>query len=349
MLAQRTNTTFWVIFITITFTLGANAAVEVDLQQVTDGEVEAVFLQDLSLSGMVPSVVLFSASVRSDISIDEAYFVMSLWYENEEILSGQTNTFQLGPGIIHLTNLDLTDEGSPFQVENFVLQPGAEAVRQQLFSNGFLPAGTYILALEAYQSASEPVNFSRAELSVQLSNPSGVSLKSPGGSPDAPGRISELTPVFTWASPAKRFLLEIWEAETDKIEHKMCYRTPADAPLLDKSFLYPGSGVQVLEPNQTYHWQVAALIQTPKGEKSFYSSIGAFSIQDEPETEARRILASLKRLLERDYQHIMSQLAGYKPNGNIFLDGKVITVEQLDEVVEQFVREKYRTISVDTE
>jgi hypothetical protein len=205
------------------------------------------------------------------------------------------------------------------------------------------------LTLEVCQSASEPVNLCSTELTVQLSNQFAVSLKSPSGSPDAPGRISQFTPVFTWTSPAKRFLLEIWEAEKDEKEYKLCYRTPASAPLLDKSFLYPGSGVRPLEANHTYHWQVAALIRTPGGDRSYYSSIGAFSIQDEPGLEAHRILASLKRLLGRDYPRVMSQLIGYEPNGKIFLDGKVITIEQMEEIAAQFLRGKYRTISVETE
>jgi hypothetical protein len=349
MPTQMIHTAFKVIFITIMFALRSNAAVEIDLRPVANGDVEAVFLQDLSLSGMIPSAALFSATVRSDESIEEAYFVLSLACDDEEILSGRSSVFQLRPGIVELTNLDLSNADSPFHMGDFVLQPGADAIRQHLLTHGYLRAGTYNLRLEVFRPATESIALAHSEFRVTLTNPFDVTLRSPGGTPGDPDQIGEVTPVFTWTSPAERFILEIREGGTEARESGLVYRTPAAAPLQDKSFLYPGSGVQPLEFNRTYFWQVAVLIRTASGDRRFYSPVGAFSIVAAPGPEARRILDSLERLLGRDYQRVAAELAGYKPSGAIFLDGQMISIDEMEKIAKLFEHGQYRTLSVDLE
>ncbi len=329
-----------------------SASVTLDLHIEAPSNLEVFFLEDLNISGLSPSAIVFSATIVSDIPVPNAIFIFSMYNSSGEIIRGESHKFLLPQGMLHLTNLDLTEESSPYQLDDYDISSSAENIKQQLMQTGYFPSGTYTLKLELYQSDGS-VLLAVGTTSAIFTNPFSINLVSPSGTPAMPTPLFMTTPVFTWSSQAMQFLLKICEkswasADPESVmQENPHYETDPATPLTSQSFLYPASGVRPLENNRTYYWQVTSIVQTSSGLIEYPSQIGAFTIITQPDPETQQILFILQRILGQDYMNVISQLPGFQPSGRIELDGRTIDLSELEEIASKFEQGSYRMITVD--
>jgi len=332
----------------------AVAAVSLELQLVAPSNLEVFFLTDLNVSGQAPSAIVFHVTVTSDQSYDRCFFTFSMSSWQTEIIQSKSADFNLQMGITQISNLDLTADGSLYQLEDYDVSSEAESIQDKLLQTGYFPSGTYMLSLELHRSYPDSILASDA-VSVVLTNPFDIFLISPAGTPASPAPLSTTTPLFTWSSSANQFLLKVCEktfAGMDPesvMENRPHYETDPAAPQIGQSFLYPASGVRPLEPGHTYYWQVASLVQTSSGPREYPSAIGAFTLVQQQDPESQQILLLLQRILSLNYPSVMSELSGFQPTGGIHLDGAGISVEELEGIARKFERGHYQTTSVRTE
>ena len=345
-------------FISLLLALGlkpVESAVTLDLNLTAPSNLEVFFLEDLNISGNAPSAVVFQATVSSDLFVPDAFFIFTMRNAQSEILRGESNSFFLKPATLQITNLDLTTDGSPYKLDDYDIGSDAEYIEQKLLETGYFPSDTYFLRLELYSATNGDSLLASDELNVLLTNPFDIRLISPMGTPASPTTINTTTPLFTWSSSANQFLLKICEKGAEGLDPESVmqsnphYETnPAD-PLIGQSFSYPASGIPPLEPGRTYYWQVTSLVQTSGGMTEYPSQIGAFTLFQQVDPDAQRILSSLQWILGSNYQDVMGQLSGFQPNGDIHLDGSSLTIDEFEEVADYFLKGQYKMTAVSTE
>ncbi len=330
------------------------AGVTLDLQIEAPTNLEVFFLEDLNVSGQAPASIVFSATVISDIDPIQAYFVFIMSNSGGEIMSSQSNRFPLEPGVLHITNLDLTEDGSEWELEDYEISSNATDIKNQLLQTGYFPSDTYHLRLELHRADNDAL-LPADNATIVLTNPFTINLISPYGSPSSPAIVSITTPVFTWSSQATQFLLKICEKTSENSDPESVmmsrphYETDLSDPLFMQSFLYPGSGIRPLEPYHTYYWQVTSLVQTSSGLSQYPSQIGAFTLLTQPDPELQRMLLALQRILGADFENVMGQLSGFQPSGAVREDGGIITLDELEEIATRFEQGTYRMLTVGTQ
>ncbi|MFH1862786.1 MAG: hypothetical protein ABH878_08240, partial [bacterium] len=246
----------------------ADAGISLNLQLEAPHNLEVFFLTDLNVSGQAPSAVVFRAFITSDQAETNGFLIFAMRNSDTEIIHGQSEKFKIQAGVLQLTNLDLTMDGSPYQLMDYELSSTAENIKQQVLETGFFPADTYYLQLALYLT-NEPGTPTAVDMvSVVLTNPFEVFLITPAGTPSAPAMVNTTLPLFAWASNASQFQLKICESSVEGMDpesvmqERPYYETEANNPLLSQSFMYPASGVRALEEGRSYYWQVTALVQT---------------------------------------------------------------------------------------
>lgn len=336
------------------FAVPTLAATTLDLQLAASSNLQVFFLEDLNISGEAPSSVVFQATINHYPSQTEAYFVFTMNNAQSEILRGQSDAFPLSAGRLQVTNLDLTADGSPYQLKDYEVGSEADYIEEKLLQTGYFPSDTYNLRLELRSEPGE-VLLAADEVSVILTNPFDIRLVSPDGTPGNPTQMTTTTPLLTWLSSANQFLLKVCEKTVEGSDPESVmmsrphYETEPSAPLTAQSFLYPASGVRSLEPGHTYYWQVTSLVQTSGGIQEYPSQIGAFTLQMQMDPEAQMVVMTLQRILGSEYQNMMGQLSGFQPTGDIRLDGSPMTTTEFDEIAKQFEQGHYHITSVSME
>ncbi len=330
-----------------------SAAVNLDLSLSSADNLQVFFLQDLNVSGQAPASEVFRATIQSDEPPRSCRLVFSMRTAQVEIFSSSTGSFTLNPGIVQITNLDLTSVGSPYRLENFNSNSVAQSIEDQLLQNGYFPAATYYLLLELWSS--EQTLLAADEVVAVITNPFTTMLLSPAGTPESPALIGGMLPLFTWSSSATQFLITVCEKTSDAMDPESVmqsrpnYQTDPSAPVTGKSFGYPAAGAKPLEPGHTYYWQVTALVQTTSGLKEYPSPIGAFTILQSQSPDAVRILTAIQRILGPGYLSALNQLTGFQPTGEIRLNGVVITIEDLEATAREFESGVHRTTAARAE
>jgi|GEM_PF-3351701 hypothetical protein len=335
------------------FGASLQAGVSLDMSLVAPSNLQAFFLEDLNVSGRSPAAEVFRFTITSTSSVElRCYLVFSMSNPQTLIISGQTDPFDLMPNaMLLLSNLNLTEPGSPYELDDYQVSGQAQQIEDQLVQTGYFPADNYRLKLELFPVGSTTAVASDEVVAI-ITNPFDLRLVSPVGTPSSPAVLLSTTPVFSWSSQATQFLMRICERTSPDMDPQSVmqgrplYETDSSAPLAGQSFAYPTSGVIPLEPGRVYYWQVQALIQTSSGLQEYPSEIGAFSIAQIAAPQDQRIAFALQRVLGIGHQGIMSQLTGLLPNGRILLDGMEISIEQLEEMALRFEQGSYRIRTV---
>lgn len=327
----------------------ARAEVSLNISLVAPSNLQAFFLEDLNVSGRSPAAEVFRFSLAS--TSPEAlsgYLVFSMSSPQMLIISGKSNNFELVPkAVLLLSNLNLTEPGSPYELQDYEVSGHAQQIQDQLVQTGYFPADTYRLKLEFFAAGSNSL-LAADEVTAIITNPFNLQLVSPAGSPSTPAGLLSNTPVFAWSSQATQFLLKVCERTSPEMDPQSVmqgrplYETDFGAPLTSQSFAYPTSGSLPLEPGRVYYWQVKALVQTSGGIQEYPSDIGAFTIAQISSVQDQRLVLALQRILGVNNQGILTQLAGYQSNGRIVLDGMEVTIEKLEEVALLFEQGAYR-------
>ncbi len=331
----------------------AGEAVSLDLNLIAPSNLQVFFLEDLNITGQAPSAEVFRATIVSDLPATECYLVFLMRTAQAQIARGQSHNFTLTTGMVQISNLELTAEGSPYKLEDYQVSDEAQQMQDKLVQTGYFPSDNYIIRLELYQSNSTLL--AADEVNALITNPFSIQLLSPAGTPGAPALLGTMTPVFSWSSQTNQYLLKICEKIQDGMDPESVmqgrpnYETERSQPLLSPNFTYPASGVRPLEPGHTYYWQVAAQVQTSSGPKDYPSSIGAFTIMQSQDPEALRILSALQRILGTSNQSVMNELIGFQPSGLLRLDGAAISTVELENLAPQFESGQCRTTAIRTE
>jgi len=329
------------------------AEVNLDMSLVAPSNLQAFFLEDLNVSGRSPAAEVFRFSLAS--TSPEAVsgcLVFSMSNPQTLIISGKSNVFELPHNaILLLSNLNLTEPGSPYELQDYEVSDQAQQIEDQLVQTGYFPADIYRLKLEFVAAGSNSL-LAWDEVTAVITNPFNLQLVAPAGAPSLPGTLFSTTPVFSWSSQATQFLLKVCERTSPDMDPQSVmqgrpqYETDFGAPLTGQSFAYPTSGVLPLEPGHVYYWQVNALVQTSGGMQECPSDIGAFMIAQIASPQDQRLVLALQRILGVGNQGILTQLAGYQSNGRIVLDGTEVSIEKLEEVALLFEQGAYRIRSV---
>jgi hypothetical protein len=328
------------------------AAVTLDLTLQGPGNLQAFFLEDLNISGQAPSEEVFRATVVNELPTPiEVYFQFSLNNAQLLIASGRSNNFNLYPGILSVSNLDLTAPNNPYQLDDYEISSQAEEIQNLMLQTGYLPAGTYIINLDVCQSSTYEV-LAHDEIVTAITNPFTIQLLSPSGNPSMPTPMTTLTPLFVWSSQAGQYILKICERISPDqdpesvLQNLPHYQTSSSEPLTSLSFTYPLSGVRPLESGRTYYWQVTALVSTSSGFREYPSAIAGFTITDNLDPQAQRIMTAVQMILNSGNASVLEDLTGFQPNGIIRLDGLGITIEDLESLARKFSQGEYQSTSV---
>ena len=335
-------------------TTGAvQAEVSLDMSLVAPSNLQAFFLEDLNVSGRSPAAEVFRFTLLSTSpEVQRGYLVFTMSSPQTLIINGKSNAFELPRNaMLLLSNLNLTEPGSPYKLEDYQLSNQAQQIQDQLVQTGYFPADTYRLKLEFFAAGSNNL-LAADEVTAVITNPFNLQLVSPAGAPSIPAVLLSNTPLFAWSSQATQFLLKVCERTSPDMDPQSVmqgrplYETDFGSPLTSQSFAYPTSGVLPLEPGRIYYWQVRALVQTSGGVQEYPSDIGAFTIAQITTPQDQRLALALQRILGVGHQGILTQLAGYQSNGRILLDGMEVPIEKLEEVALLFEQGAYRIRSV---
>jgi hypothetical protein len=148
--------------------------------------------------------------------------------------------------------------------------------------------------------------------------------------------ISSIVPTFSWSSPNPKIKLSVYE----KLP---VHQTPQEAttgiPYLAvelnglSTLTYPANAPRRLEQNRTYVWFVETEVTTNRGPVRRRSELNVFRIQlSNPQQQAvENLFNSLGGSAAGTFATL--QNIGWLPSGEIMLDGKRVTREELANLI----------------
>ena len=245
------------------------------------------------------------------------------------------------------TNLDLT---SPSIKRSYILdQTGKKRLEQLALPTGFVPAGVYTFSI-----AVETPQFrqtARAKFSFVLTNPSRVELVFPLHGDRGVGEF----PLFQWTFDGPRSRISIYESLPNQasLEEATSGVPHVASEVNGTSFLYPSAGVRPLEPGKTYVWFVEGLFgSTGSPGGSIKSNLRSFTVAAGGTNAAlESLLADLEKALGPSHKATFDRIRAnlLSPTGQLTLDGKSITVNELVELINKFRANPDGVIATDLE
>jgi hypothetical protein len=313
-----------------------------------------IYLSDFNITSSGSSAQIFSLAISSTpASSVTLEFIMSSAKYNADIIEAKTDPFDLGPEGRTFDNrlFGSGTAGITIDYLRFNTQIANE-LQNAILRTGRLPDDTYTILLRL-ASVDNPVNSVQQTLPLEISNPTTLSLVSPGSNAGS-GECYELyttLPLFQWDSNADQFEITICEQlpTNGTPEDVMQNRPRVQARLINgvhftgkPSFLYPTSGVLPLQEGHTYYWQVAGIVNSPSGEIRLPSEIWCFKLAELGGAGAnyslQQILSLLSGIGGGEIEALFASggaLEGFSPTGVILLDGKRVDISGLVQVVNQ--------------
>ena len=265
-----------------------------------------------------------------------------------QIFRGTTNPFVLNAPVRQLTLRELASSGRDVSITDFDVADGA--VDGPGGRSGRLPTGTYLFRVVVRDQAGNPVDDD--ELRIGFSSPSRVELLSPGGPADlAPPEVLGPTPRFLWSAdgevPAARYRIRVVKVDGagSAVEALQSGFPVWDATIAGTSAFYPASAQALrLEPGSTYAWQVTRELRTSGGTEPVESPIYWFRVGGAGARQAGGTLdlrfAALLRALG------LTELNGFSPVGATLDDGRVLSLEKLEELLQAIEAGEIAVLSV---
>jgi hypothetical protein len=258
----------------------------------------------------------------------------------------QTVPFEIR-GSRSFTNLDLA---SPSIRRMYTMDETAKKRLEQLaLPTGFVPAGVYKfnVTVESRQLA-KPAT---ASFTFVLSNPSRVELVFPLNEDRSIGEF----PLFQWTFDGPRSRIAVFEMLPNQasVEEATNGVPQVISEVIGTSFLYPSAGVRPLEAGKTYVWYVEGLYGGTGGPgNTVRSRLRTFTVQAGGTNAAlQSLLDDLEKALGPAHKATFDRIrAGLlSPTGQLRLDGKTITVNELVQLINKFRANPGGVIATDLE
>jgi len=265
-----------------------------------------------------------------------------------QIFRGTTNPFVLDVPVRHLTLRDLASSGRDVSITNFDVADGA--LEGPGGRSGRLPAGTYLFRVIVHGVGGGTLDDD--ELEIGFTSPTRVELLSPGGPADlAPPEVLGPTPRFLWSAdgevPGARYRIRVVKVDGggSAVEALQSGFPAWDATIAGTSAFYPASAQALrLEPGATYAWQVTRELRTSGGTEPVESPIYWFRVGGAGGRQAGGTLdlrfAALLRALG------LTELNGFSPVGATLEDGRVLSLEKLEELLQAIEAGEIAVLSV---
>ncbi len=349
----------------------------------TEG-IQMFFVGDLGLTGGATPPIFWIRMTNPDA--DTHMVAVSLRIEDGDgqvLASGRTRPFPLEPGVREITNQDLLSIGGQYKLEDYEISETAQELVEKVLVTGKLPAGIYrfILSIEDLTASGFHEDFVQAN----ITNPTTIDLVSPGA-PVGEGELPVIYttyPLFRWESSATHFRVTIAErsgapGETPEsaIENNVRFERevyvqrngttlptdlPPDAIISPGPFFqYPTAGVLPLLEDSTYYWRVVALVPTssdPEHPLEITSPIWGFHIARISPSESELMWSQITNwlqgaLMSDQFSTFFGSggaLEGYHPTGVVLLNGRRITMDELQQMFSDFSSGRLRITSVTVE
>jgi len=233
-----------------------------------------------------------------------------------------------------------------------------EDFKNLVLDTGSLPADTYYFTLIAFNPNSpfptEDNIYSELLASVDVVNPSGVTPISPGEPfTNAPPEIVGNLPIFSWFANISQFNLEIFEVESGEVPDDIVNKDPyfAQEQIVSNIFPYPDYAPELVS-NQTYAWRVIGIVQTTQGQVLVESVLWCFVISSNqvPDPEIQNItyfVENLENLGILDLGNL--NIGNFTPTGEVYLNGNLIPVEDLIELLNNILNGSSEILKIEIE
>jgi len=208
-----------------------------------------------------------------------------------------------------------------------------------VMENGFLPSGTYQFQFTLYDSTGGVVKASDTS-TLTIYNDMLVNLLAPGtevSSGQSVGLmlpLSDNTPTFAWQSSATRYTLTIWELDPGVYQTVIIDDMPDPLIVLEdlsQQYYQYGSSLPELKDQYIYVWNVLGEFTSTLGNEEVSSEYFGFKFQasgdggGDPNVENLIINLAAMGLLDP------GQLGNYTPTGQVYVNGVLITVDNISE------------------
>lgn len=243
-----------------------------------------------------------------------------------------------------ITNAGLINtDPAGFSIEQ-TFEDFLDVIEDQIIETGRMPDGNYYFEIACYQpghAGQEGYEISnKVFATLIIRSPISISLITPGNPIGlGPAPISDNYPNFIWFSNLFEYTIKVFEIDGE-------YTTPEEIELLDPyfedsctitSYLYPTDAPDLML-GRTYAWQVSADVLTPVGEEgSFKSIIYSFMISTDQEDEMNNqiLINFLTQLNIEDLEELIALINSGYDIKNIYWQGSTISMDELNDILEQ--------------
>ncbi len=271
-------------------------------------------LTSLGVDNRGSGPVLFSGSLVNNTNekLDNLFFEFLIQSGNVGVIAKLTQQaaypFTLDPGqVVFGDNNDIVNEKLPGVEETMRfdggLTPEGEDFIENLGGSTTLPSDFYTFTITVFQVtnalgkevlATQTVELGGSDDGVVVDEKT-ILLKNPGDVIGADVNITNPFPQFSWEGDAANTyrllvvrangqdspesLIEIARSSEPTNESGSLQQFEnLDLTTIGNTIQYPSSGVQALQPGQTYYWQVSTEVQTAIDAEIFTSEIWTFKL-----------------------------------------------------------------------
>jgi len=288
----------------------------------------------------------------------------------------ERNGFSMGPGQTASANMSSLGNGIPgvTSIMRFDagLTSGGEAMINDLRGSSTLPDDIYTITVEIYQNGNSTSGVRVGGSSITIGAEPGISTYEvrpiqPGDVTGSGATISNSNPVFSWeGDPSLKYRLIVVKAAPGRsaealIQSALDTSPPAQGGRLlsdemadvvteQLTYSYPTSGVQPLEQNTTYFWQVFAMVPDVRGEQLMPSEIFEFTVTGQHTDQQTEVTREINTLIRRYFRRndVLSlsrdgfDLVSIEYKGTVYTGPQIITV--LEEFFEKVEDGKIRVV-----
>lgn len=335
---------------------------------------EILFLSDFNITKTGSTTPFFRIRLINDSRIKRnvilTFKIVAPKYSALPLISAKTRPFPLEPGKpISLTNIDIARGNIPGGGLQYFRynKNAAKKLETAVLRSGRLPNSKYELILKL-EDVSNPNSFDQLREQLAITNPTRVDLLGPGRF----ATLRECQPVYTtqpqfrWLSTARKFIFTVCEKlPTNTSPEDVMQNEPRARLIVERgkdfqgspNLVYPAVGVWPLLPGKTYYWQVQAVVETLSGEVYIPSEIWCFTIPRVDDVNRqlinRSVRSALGRLLARGgFRKLLDPngpLKGYQATGEIYLNGRKLSVTDLNKLLVKFMREGSEIVDITIE